>query len=56
MRMLHDRREVKVLTVFGTRPEATKMAPLVKALATDDYFDAPVCVSQHNIVRCSIKY
>jgi UDP-N-acetylglucosamine 2-epimerase (non-hydrolysing) len=48
MRMLHDRREVKVLTAFGTRPEATKMAPLVKALATDDYFDARVCVTaQH---------
>jgi UDP-N-acetylglucosamine 2-epimerase (non-hydrolysing) len=39
---------VKVLTVFGTRPEAIKMAPLVKALATDDYFDARACVTaQH---------
>lgn len=25
----------KVLTVFGTRPEAIKMAPLVHALAAD---------------------
>lgn len=38
----------KVLTVFGTRPEAIKMAPLVHALAADDRFDAKVCVTaQH---------
>ena len=39
---------MKVLTVFGTRPEAIKMAPLVKTLAKDDRFDAKVCVTaQH---------
>ena len=38
----------KVLTVFGTRPEAIKMAPLVHALSSDDRFDAKVCVTaQH---------
>jgi UDP-N-acetylglucosamine 2-epimerase (non-hydrolysing) len=38
----------KILTVFGTRPEAIKMAPLVQALANDDRFDAKVCVTaQH---------
>ena len=38
----------KVLTVFGTRPEAIKMAPLVLALAADKRFDARVCVTaQH---------
>ncbi len=38
----------KVLTVFGTRPEAIKMAPLVHALAEDNRFDAKVCVTaQH---------
>lgn len=38
----------KVLTVFGTRPEAIKMAPLVQALAEDERFDARVCVTaQH---------
>ena len=26
---------IKVFTVFGTRPEAIKMAPLVKELAND---------------------
>lgn len=39
---------MKVLTVFGTRPEAIKMAPLVKALEADAHFDAKVCVTaQH---------
>jgi len=39
---------VKVLTVFGTRPEAIKMAPLVHALAGDADFEAKVCVTaQH---------
>ncbi|MBQ3059748.1 MAG: UDP-N-acetylglucosamine 2-epimerase (non-hydrolyzing) [Desulfovibrio sp.] len=39
---------MKILTVFGTRPEAIKMAPLVKALAYNDYFDSRVCVTaQH---------
>ncbi|SNB69494.1 MULTISPECIES: UDP-N-acetylglucosamine 2-epimerase (non-hydrolyzing) [unclassified Pseudomonas] len=39
---------MKILTVFGTRPEAIKMAPLALALATDQRFDAKVCVTgQH---------
>src|SRR5690554_212273 len=39
---------MKILSVFGTRPEAIKMAPLVKALAADDFFNAKVCVTaQH---------
>jgi UDP-N-acetylglucosamine 2-epimerase len=39
---------VKILTVFGTRPEAIKMAPLALALAADKRFDAKVCVTgQH---------
>lgn len=38
----------KILTVFGTRPEAIKMAPLVHALSTDDRFESKVCVTaQH---------
>ncbi|MCG9697117.1 UDP-N-acetylglucosamine 2-epimerase (non-hydrolyzing) [Shewanella sp. Isolate11] len=38
----------KVLTVFGTRPEAIKMAPLVHAFASDDRFEAKCCVTaQH---------
>lgn len=39
---------MKVLTVFGTRPEAIKMAPLVHALAQDAAFESRVCVTaQH---------
>lgn len=38
----------RILTVFGTRPEAIKMAPLVHALAADERFTAKVCVTaQH---------
>ena len=38
----------KILTVFGTRPEAIKMAPLVHALANDERFKAKCCVTaQH---------
>lgn len=39
---------MKVLLAFGTRPEAIKMAPLVKALQADDRFDVVVAVTaQH---------
>jgi UDP-N-acetylglucosamine 2-epimerase (non-hydrolysing) len=39
---------MKVLTVFGTRPEAIKMAPLCLALASDSRFEAKTCVTgQH---------
>lgn len=43
-----NRMKLKILSVFGTRPEAIKMAPLVLALAADERFDARVCVTgQH---------
>ena len=39
---------LKILTVFGTRPEAIKMAPLALALTADARFDAKLCVTaQH---------
>lgn len=39
---------MRILTVFGTRPEAIKMAPLALALSADPRFDAKVCVTgQH---------
>lgn len=38
----------KILSVFGTRPEAIKMAPLVRALEADKRFESKVCVTgQH---------
>ncbi len=42
-------RKLRVLTVFGTRPEAIKMAPVVRALADrPDRFASAVCVTaQH---------
>lgn len=40
--------KVKVLTVFGTRPEAIKMAPLVLALNEHEQIESKVCVTaQH---------
>lgn len=40
--------KIKVLSVFGTRPEAIKMCPLVKVLEKDDRFESIVCVTaQH---------
>lgn len=41
-------KKVKVMTVFGTRPEAIKMAPLAIELEKCDYIDSKVCVTaQH---------
>lgn len=38
----------RVLSIFGTRPEAIKMAPVVKALEEDPAFEPVVCVTaQH---------
>jgi UDP-N-acetylglucosamine 2-epimerase (non-hydrolysing) len=40
--------QLKTLSIFGTRPEAIKMAPLALALAADPRFDSRVCVTgQH---------
>jgi len=39
---------MKILSVFGTRPEAIKMAPVVLGLERDSRFDSKVCVTgQH---------
>ncbi len=39
---------IKVLSVFGTRPEAIKMAPVVEQLRHDSRFESKVCVTgQH---------
>lgn len=38
----------KILSVVGTRPEAIKMAPLIRALDADDRFSSSLCVTaQH---------
>lgn len=39
---------IKVMTVFGTRPEAIKMAPLVNELKSRENIETVVCVTaQH---------
>ena len=39
---------MKVLTIFGTRPEAIKMAPLIKELESRPAIESLVCVTaQH---------
>ena len=41
-------RKIKVMSVFGTRPETIKMAPLVKELEAREEFESLVCVTaQH---------
>lgn len=41
-------RKIKVMTVFGTRPEAIKMAPVVKELQSRDEIEEITCVTaQH---------
>ena len=38
----------KIITIFGTRPEAIKMAPLVKELERREEIESKVCVTaQH---------
>lgn len=49
---------IKVMTVFGTRPEAIKMAPLVKELKSRKEIECIVCVTaQHRqMLGSSITY
>ena len=47
--------KIKVMSVFGTRPEAIKMAPLVKHLATLPEFDSICCLTgQHREMLDSV--
>ncbi|WP_211463232.1 non-hydrolyzing UDP-N-acetylglucosamine 2-epimerase [Collimonas silvisoli] len=42
---------MKVLSIFGTRPEAVKMAPVVKALSHETAIESLVCVTgQHRLM------
>lgn len=41
-------KDIKVIVVFGTRPEAIKMAPLIKELEKNSHIQCKVCVTaQH---------
>lgn len=50
--------KIRVLTVFGTRPEAIKMAPLIKELEKNSYiFESIVCVTaQHREMLDSVLH
>jgi UDP-N-acetylglucosamine 2-epimerase (non-hydrolysing) len=41
-------KKIRVMTLFGTRPEAVKLAPVIDALSQDERFESIVCVTaQH---------
>lgn len=41
-------KKIKVLSIFGTRPEATKMAPLIKEMENNEIIEQKICVTaQH---------
>lgn len=43
-----SKKRIKVMCIFGTRPEAIKMAPLIKCLSQNPSFDTKICVTaQH---------
>lgn len=42
--MKKSMKKIKVMSVFGTRPEAIKMAPLVKELARREGIESLCCV------------
>src|SRR5262249_748085 len=44
----NDSTKHKILSIFGTRPEAIKMTPVVKAVEQSSVFESIVCVTaQH---------
>lgn len=48
MNQTHTTKRLRVLSIFGTRPEAIKMAPVVKALSRHPEIESMVCVTaQH---------
>lgn len=46
--------KIKVMTVFGTRPEAIKMAPLVRALEGCGNTESIVCVTAQHLTMLQI--
>lgn len=53
--MMSEQKKLKVMTIFGTRPEAIKMAPLVKELENCPEIDSYCCVTaQHREMLDSV--
>ena len=49
------KKKIKIMSVFGTRPEAIKMAPLVKTLAERECFESICCLTgQHREMLDSV--
>ncbi len=47
--------KIKIMSIFGTRPEAIKMAPLVKELAAREHFESLCCLTgQHREMLDSV--
>lgn len=47
--------KIKVMAIFGTRPEAIKMAPLVLELKNKMLILRPLLWLQHSIEKCWIQ-
>lgn len=48
-------KKLKIMSVFGTRPEAIKMAPLVRELASREHFESLCCLTgQHREMLDSV--
>ena len=47
--------KIKVMTVFGTRPETIKMAPLVKELQKREEMESFLCVAAQHLDAFQIK-
>ena len=47
--------KIKVMSIFGTRPEAIKMAPLVRELQSNEHIESLVCLTgQHREMLDSV--
>lgn len=40
--------KLKILFIFGTRPEAIKLAPLIRKFWEDEFFDVRICVTEQH--------
>ena len=47
---------VKVMTVFGTRPEAIKMAPVVQSLLAHPEIETKVCLTAQHLFKLPVDY
>ena len=54
---MEDFKLKKILFIFGTRPEAIKMAPVIKAFQKESYFETRICITaQHREMLDQVLY